>query len=60
MILPNKETKEMFEQIEATAMLYGFALIKYDLNNGFDVIKPEQYDDLIAAINWQKDNTVKL
>ena len=52
--------KEMFDKIDELALLYGFSLLKYDRNNGFEIIEPEQYDDLIAAINWQKDNMVKL
>lgn len=55
----DQETKELFGKLYATAAIYGFALLKYD-TNGFEVLEPEQYDELIAAINWQKDNKVKL
>lgn len=55
----DEETKELFGKLYATAALYGFSLLKYD-SNGFEVLEPAQYDDLIAAINWQKDNMVKL
>jgi hypothetical protein len=57
---PTTQDKEMFDQIYALAMINGFALLKYDTMGGFEIVKPEQYNDLIAAINWQKDNKVKL
>ena len=59
MIKRDKETQELFGELYATAALYGFALLKYD-RTGFAVIQPEQYDELIEAINWQKENTIKL
>lgn len=54
-----EETKELFGKLYSTAAIYGFALLKYD-TNGFVVLDPEQYDELIEAINWQKQNVRKI
>jgi hypothetical protein len=59
MIKRDKETQELFGELYATAAINGFALLKYD-HTGFAVIQPEQYDELIEAMNWLKNNKVKL
>ena len=59
MIKRDKETQELFGELYATAALHGFGLLKYD-HTGFSVIHPEEYDELIEAMQWLKDNKVKL
>jgi hypothetical protein len=59
MIKRDKETQELFGELYATAALYGFGLLKYD-HTGFSVIQPKEYDELIEAIQWIKNNAVKL
>ena len=53
------ETQELFCELYACAALNGFGLLKYD-HTGFSVIQPEEYDELIAAMNWLKENKVEL
>ena len=59
MIKRDKKTQELFCELYASAALNGFGLLKYD-HTGFSVIQPKEYDELIEAMQWLKNNTVKL